>query len=212
VGIVGAVRDVSIRDEVSPEIYESHLQVNSHPVDAMHTTLVIRGPQATALATPARSEIAAVNPNQPITQIQSMEQVLRSSVAAQRFNARMLTALAALALVLAAAGIYGVISYSVARRVHEIGVRMALGATGSQVLRLVVQQGLVAVLAGVLAGAVGATFLTRLLVSLLYDVSPIDPLTFMTVALLLMAVAFVACYVPARRAASVDPLVALRYE
>jgi putative ABC transport system permease protein len=212
VGVVGAVRDTSIRDELSPEIYESYLQVNSHPIDALQTTLVIRGPQATALATPVRSEIAAVSPNQSIPQIQSMEQVLRSSLAAERFNARMLTGLAALALILAATGIFGVISYSVARRTHEIGVRMALGARGWQVLRLVLRQGLLIALVGVVAGAVGALFLTRLLVSFMHDVSPTDPFTFVTVALLLMGVALVACYVPARRASRVDPLVALRYE
>jgi putative ABC transport system permease protein len=159
-----------------------------------------------------QSEIAVVSPNQPIPQIQSMEQVLRSSVAAERFNARLLTALAVLALILAAAGIYGVIAYSVARRTHEIGVRMALGARSGQVLRLVLRQGLLMALVGVVAGAVGALFLTRLLVSFLHDVSPTDPLTFLTVALLLMGLALVACYVPARRAARVDPLVALRYE
>jgi putative ABC transport system permease protein len=159
-----------------------------------------------------QSEIAVVSPNQPIPQIQSMEQVLRSSVAAERFNARLLTALAVLALILAAAGIYGVIAYSVARRTHEIGVRMALGARSGQVLRLVLRQGLLMALVGVVAGAVGALFLTRLLVSFLHDVSPTDPLTFVTVALLLMGLALVACYVPARRAARVDPLVALRYE
>jgi predicted permease len=212
VGVVGAVRDTSIRDELSPEIYESYLQVNSHPVDSMQTTLVIRGPQATALATSVQSEIAAISPNQPIPQIQSMEQVLRSSLEAERFNARLLTALAALALILAAAGIYGVISYSVARRAHEIGVRMALGARGWQVLRLVLLEGLHIALVGVVAGAVGAVFLTRLLASFLHDVSPSDPLTFVTVALLLIGVALVACYVPARRAIRVDPLVALRYE
>jgi putative ABC transport system permease protein len=159
-----------------------------------------------------RSEIAAFNPNQPITQIQLMEDVLHSSVAAERFNARLLTGLAVLALILAAAGIYGVISYSVAQRSHEFGVRMALGAGRWQVLRLVLGQGLLIALIGVVAGAVGALFLTRLLTSFLHDVRPTDPLTFMTVALLLVGVALVACYVPARRAIRVDPVTALRQE
>jgi putative ABC transport system permease protein len=207
VGVVGAVRDTSIRDELSPELYASYLQVGSYSVQS---TLVIRGQQAAALARPVRSEIAAMNPNQPIPQIQLMDQVLHSSVAAERFNARLLTSLAMLALILAAAGIYGVISYSVAHRAHEIGVRMALGAGRWQVLRLVLRQGLLIALAGVVAGAVGALFLTRLLVSFLHDVSPTDPLTFMTVAMLLVGVALVACYVPARRAIRVDPVKTLR--
>jgi putative ABC transport system permease protein len=159
-----------------------------------------------------RREIAAVNPNQPITQIQLMEEVLHSSVAAERFNTRLLTGLAMLAPILAAAGIYGVISYSVAHRSHEIGIRMALGAGRWQVLRLVLRQGVLIALIGVVAGAVGALFLTRLLTSFLHDVSPTDPLTFMTVALLLVGVALVACYVPARRAIRVDPVTTLRQE
>jgi putative ABC transport system permease protein len=208
VGVVGAVRDTSIRDELSPEIYASYLQVDSYSIQ---TTLVIRGQQAAALATPVRREIAAVSPNQA-TQIQLMQQLLHSSVAAERFNTRLLTGLAGLALILAAAGIYGVISYSVAHRAHEIGVRMALGAGHWQVLGLVLRQGFLIALVGVAAGTVGALFLTRLLTSFLYDVSPTDPLTFMTVALLLVGVALVACYVPARRAIRVDPVTTLRQE
>jgi putative ABC transport system permease protein len=159
-----------------------------------------------------RKEIESLSPDQPIPQIESMEQVLYSSVAAERFNARLLTGLALLALILAAAGIYGVLAYSVAHRVHEIGVRMAFGAGRWQVLRLVVGQGLLIALVGVVAGAVGALFLTRLLVSFLHNVSPTDPLTFMTVALLLVGVALIACYVPARRAVRVDPVKTLRQE
>jgi putative ABC transport system permease protein len=116
------------------------------------------------------------------------------------------------ALILAAAGTYGVISCSVAHRAHEIGVRIALGAGRWQVLRLMVRQGLFIALVGVVAGAVGALFLTRLLVSFLHNVSPTDPLTFMAVALLLVGVALVACYVPARRAVRVDPVKTLRQE
>jgi putative ABC transport system permease protein len=209
VGVVGAVRDTSIGDELSPEVYASYLQVGS---DSIQTTLVIRSEQATALATQVRTEIAAVNRDQPIPQIQLMEQVLNGSVAAERFNVRLLTAFAALALILAAAGIYGVVSYSVARRAHEIGVRMALGAGRWQVLRLVLRQGLVITLIGVVAGAVAALFLTRLLASFLHDVSPTDPLTFATVSILLVSVALIACYVPARRAIRVDPVETLRQE
>jgi predicted permease len=207
VGVVGAVRDTSIRDELSPEIYASYFQVDSYSIQ---TTLVIRGPQAAALGAVVRREIAAASPNQPITQIQLMEQVLQASVAAERFNARLLTGSAVLALILAAAGIYGVISYSVAHRAHEIGVRVALGAGRWQVLGLVLRQGLLIALVGVVAGTVGSLFLTQLLTSFLHDVSPTDPFTFVTVGLLLVGVVLVACYVPARRAIQIDPVKTLR--
>jgi putative ABC transport system permease protein len=209
VGVVGAVRDTSIRDELSPEIYTSYLQVDSYSIQ---TTFVIRGQQAAALAMLARREIAAVSPNQPIPQIQSMEQALHASVAAERFNARVLTGLAVLALILAAAGIYGVISYSVAHRAHEIGVRVALGAGRWQVVGLVLRQGFLIALGGVAAGTVGALFLTQLLISFLHDVSPTDPFTFATVGLLLVGVVLLACYLPARRASQIDPIRTLRQE
>jgi len=209
VGVVGAVRDRSIGDELSPEVYASYLQVGS---DSIQTTLVVRGEQAAALATPVRNQIAAVNPDQPVPQIQLMKEVVDGSVAAERFNVRLLTALAALALILAAGGIYGVVSGSVARRAREIGIRMALGAGHWQVLSLVLRQGVVLTLAGVVAGSVGATFLTRLLVGYLHDVSPTDPVTFAIVTTLLVGVALVACYVPALRAVRVDPVTTLRQE
>jgi putative ABC transport system permease protein len=209
VGVVGAIHDTSVSDELAPEVYASYLQVGS---DSIQTTLLLRGEQAASLATAVRNEIQVLNPNQPITQILLLEQVLYGSMAGERFNARLLTVLAGLALILAAVGIYGVISYSVARRKHEIAVRMALGARRGQVLRLVLWQGLVIVLTGIVVGASGAIFLTRLLTSFLHDVSPTDPLTFATVSGLLVAVAFVACYVPARRAIRVNPITALRQE
>jgi predicted permease len=209
VGVVGAVRDRGLRDELSPEFYASYLQVGTYSIQS---ALVIRARQAAALAKPVRSEIAAMNPDQPIPQIDLMEQVLRTSVGAERFNAGLLTALAVLALILAAAGIYGVISYSVAHRAEEIRIRMALGAGSWQVMRLVLRQGIIVALIGVLAGTVAAMFLTRLLTSLLYGVRPIDPLTFTSVGVLLFVVAFVACYLPARRAIRLDGSTALRQE
>jgi putative ABC transport system permease protein len=209
VGVVGAVHDTSIGDELAPEVYASYLQVGS---SSIQTTLLLRGERAASLATAARNEIYAVNPNQPLPQILPLEQVIYESIAGERFNARLLTALAGLALLLAALGIYGVVSYSVAYRKREIGVRMALGAQRGQVLRLLLWQELSIVLTGVILGASGAMFLTRLLTSFLHDVSPTDPLTFAAVSMLLLAVAFLACYVPARRAIRIDPVKALRQE
>ena len=137
---------------------------------------------------------------------------VNSSVATPRYRTTLLALFAALAMILAATGIYGVMSYSVAQRTHEIGVRMAVGARQRDVLKLVVRQGMLLALIGVVVGLAGAFALTRVMSSLLFGVTAKDPLTFGAVAGLLSAVAFIACFVPARRATKVDPLVALRYE
>jgi putative ABC transport system permease protein len=144
--------------------------------------------------------------------IKTMNDLLYESVARERFTMLLLAIFAGLALVLAGIGIYGVINYSVARRTHEIGIRMALGADSKAVLRLVVRQGLKLAVAGVAIGLGAALALTRLMSSLLFGVSAIDPLTFTGVSLILITVAVVACSIPARRATKVDPMEALRYE
>jgi putative ABC transport system permease protein len=141
-----------------------------------------------------------------------MDDVRDASVAQPRFSSQLLGLFAALALVLAAVGLYGLMAYSVTQRRNEIGIRMALGATRESILRLVLRQGSLLALAGIGLGLVASILVTRLLSSLLFDVSPGDPMTFLTVASLLVGVALLATYIPARRATKVDPMVALRYE
>ena len=159
-----------------------------------------------------RSAIKQVNKTQYIPQVRTMDEMLAETVAGRRFSMMLVGAFASVALILAAVGIYGVMSYSVTQRTHELGIRMALGAQTSDVLRLVVVQGLSLAIAGVAIGLVAAFALTRLMSGLLFGVSATDPLTFAVISLILTGVALVACFVPARRAAKVDPIVALRYE
>src|SRR5260370_12572173 len=156
--------------------------------------------------------IHSFDEDQPIADIQPLDAFLVKSVARPRFQSVLLTTFAGLALLLAAIGIFGVMSYSVAQRSHEIGIRVALGAQREQVLRLIVSQGLVLALIGTAAGLAGAFALTRYLRTLLFNVSPTDWLTFMLVPLVLCAVALAARYLPARRAIRADPMIALRYE
>ena len=159
-----------------------------------------------------REAVGEVDKEMPITSLRTMEDYLSESVSQRRFNAILLGAFAILALILAAVGLYGVISYSVLHRTHEIGIRIALGAKRRDVFKLVIGQGMLLALIGVAIGLGAAFALTRLMSGMLYGISPTDPLTFAGIALLLIAVALLACYVPARRATKVDPMVALRCE
>ncbi len=159
-----------------------------------------------------RSQITAIDPEQPIYHVATLEQTLSESVAPRRFNMAVLGIFAAIALVLAAVGVYGIMAFSVTQRTHEIGVRMALGAERRAVLGLIVRQGLAFTLTGVMIGIGGAWVLTRFLTSFLYAVRPTDPATFLVVSAVLVAVSILATYIPARRATKVDPMVALRYE
>jgi len=160
----------------------------------------------------ARAKVREIDKDLPILNVNTMEQLVAQSVAQRRFGMFLLATFAILALVLAAIGNYGVVSYSVAQRTQEIGVRMALGAQTQDVLKLILRNGLTLAILGVGIGLAGALFLTRLMAKLLFEVRPTDGLTFAAVSVGLLAVAFLASYIPARRATKVDPLVALRYE
>jgi len=208
VGIVGDVRAFDLGEQQWPQMYFPILQ---HPLDAAF--LVIHGTQnSTATIATLRGVIRSVDKNEPIASIGTMEQLISQSVAAPRFRTLLLGVFAGLAFLLAVVGIYGIISYSVSQRAHEMGIRMALGAERRDVVRLVVGQGMRLTLIGVAIGLVAALGLTRLLASYLYSVRPTDPVTFGVVAMVMVAVALLACYIPARRATKVDPMVALRYE
>jgi len=208
VGVVGDVRHLGLDRGLRPEIYIPFIQFGGPP-----STLVVRangGPRSLIAA--IRNEVKAIDKDQPISNIKTLDELLENSVAQRRFNLMSLGIFAGVALALAAVGIYGVMSFLVAQRTHEIGVRMALGAQQCDVLKLVVGRGLRLVLIGLGVGGAGALALTQLLRNLLFDVSATDPLTFGLIAMLLLGVAFLACYLPARRATKVDPLVALRQE
>ena len=176
------------------------------------TLIVKSGTDPAALTSAIRDAIASIDKDQPIFGIATMQQLVRNSVSTRRITLILLGLFSALALVLAAIGIYGVISYSVAQRTHEIGIRMALGAPRAGVLRMILAQGAKIAGAGVVIGMVASFGLTRLMANLLFSVSAADPLTFAAVAMLLMLVALIACYIPAQRALRVDPVIALRYE
>ena len=208
VGVVNDTKEAGLDAPTRPEIY---VPFSQRPRAAMtliaHTTA---GPEQ--LADAMRAAVRAVDPVQPVYRVSTMEQFFSAQVAAPRATMFLMGALAGAALLLSAVGIYGVVAYAVTQRTHEIGIRMALGATRLDVLRLVVGQGMSLTLLGEVIGLAGAFALTRLMTSLLFGVSATDPATFTVIALLLAGVALLACYIPARRATKVDPLVALRYE
>jgi putative ABC transport system permease protein len=205
IGIVGDVRHRALESEPRAAMYMPAYE------GSMNVVIRSKG-DANNLTAAVRKEVRAIDPDQPVANVRTMEQWLDRAVAAPRYRTGLIGLFALVALVLASTGIYGVMSYSVTQRTHEIGVRMALGARQLDVLKLVVRQGMGLVVIGVLLGVFAAIGLTRVMSSLLFGVTAKDPLTFVAVATALTLVAFVACYLPARRATKVDPLVALRYE
>jgi len=209
VGVVGDIRHAGLDVEPTPEYYVPYEQTN---VDDLTVVARTTGGNPASIAAPLRDAIRAIDKEQPVYNIRPMTQLLTDSLAQRRFNMVLLGGFALLALVLAGIGIYGVMSYSVAQRTREIGVRIALGAQSRDVLKMVLSQALGLTVLGIALGLVGSFALTRFLVTLLFEVKPTNLTTFAFVSMVLGAVAIAACLVPARRATKVDPLVALKYE
>jgi predicted permease len=213
VGVVGHVKHYGLDVEGREQIYFPHQQPLFGTFVPRDMTLAVRTSLDPASVTSAiREQVAALDKDLPLFSIATMDQLISTSVAQPRLNLSLLVAFAALALVLSAVGVYGVMAYAVTQRTHEIGIRMALGALPSDVLRQVLAEGGRLAAAGVALGLIAALALTRLMASLLFGVKPTDPVTFIAVAAMLVCVALAACYIPARRATHVDPIIALRYE
>jgi putative ABC transport system permease protein len=217
VGVVEHVKHYGIDGQIPVEnqFYSALSQV---PKDLMRimagrmSLLVRTGSDPASLAAPVRAQVMATDPDQPVFNVRPMEQVVAASIAGRRFSMLLFAIFAGVALLLAAVGIYGVMSYSVTQRTHEIGIRMALGAKAADILRMVVRQGLLLALIGVGIGLTASFILTRLMSNLLFGIGAADPTTFAGIAVILTLVAAVASYIPARRATKVDPMIALRYE
>jgi putative ABC transport system permease protein len=209
VGVVGDVRYEGLHAKVQPTFYLPYQQSPWFDMSLVVRTSVA---EPRSLAAAVSREVWALDRDLPVARVATMEELMSRSVAQPRFRTLLVAVFSCVALLLAAVGVYGVMSYAVVRRTHEIGVRVALGAQVRDVLRLVVGHGLRLVLAGIGLGLAGALLLTRVMEGLLYGVSAADPLTYAGIAVLLAAVALLASYIPARRATKVDPMVALRYE
>ncbi|HEV2298118.1 MAG TPA: ABC transporter permease [Candidatus Acidoferrales bacterium] len=211
IGVAGDVKHSGLNQPADPAVYAPFAQ--SDEAWRRWMTLTIRTRSASAgLVEAVKKQVWSVDSQIPVSDAQSMDGLMAVSLAQQRFNMLLLGFFAALALILAAVGIYGLMAYGVSQRTHEIGIRIALGAQRRDVLWLVVANGAKLALSGIAVGVAGALALTRVMTSLLFEVKPTDPATFVSVAILLTLVALLACYIPARRAMRVDPMVALRYE
>jgi putative ABC transport system permease protein len=215
VGVARDTRNSGLDEEVKPEAYLPYTQSAPDYLAASISGMVVvarttSDPQGMAAA--VKREVQGLDRNQPVYNIKTMEQYLADSIAQRRFNMLLLAVFAGVAVLLAVVGLYGMMSYTVLQRTHEIGLRMALGAQGRDILRMAVRQGLVIILIGIAVGLAGALALTRVMSGLLYGVGVTDPPTFAAIASLLAFVSLLACYIPARRATKVDPLIALRYE
>jgi putative ABC transport system permease protein len=208
IGVVGDAKHYWLEEESRPQMYAAYSQQ-----PGIFATVVMRtSVEPLSLAETVRQAIWKVDSDQPMWKIRTVEFLVNRSVADRKFLLALMGIFASLALLLTMIGLYGVISYLINQRTQEIGIRMALGAQAGDILRMVLKQGMTLVFAGVALGLGTAWLLTRLISRLLYQVSATDPLTFTSISLLLITVALLACYLPARRATKVDPLVALRYE
>jgi putative ABC transport system permease protein len=212
IGVVEDTKNAGMDKPAGPELYLPSHQIAQFGLSTNMNFVVRSDGDPRAVASSIRSVIREVDPSLPVYGLSPMSEVVAKSMVQPRFLSLSLATFSGIALFLAAIGIYGVMAYSVAQRTQEIGVRMALGAQRLHVLRLVFSQGFVLLMIGMVIGLGGAFALTRLLRTLLFEITPTDPLTYSGVVALLIIVAFLACYVPARRATKVDPLVALRYE
>jgi putative ABC transport system permease protein len=208
IGVVGDIRNSNLSRAPRAAYYVPATQV---PFSQM-VAIVKTNSEPRSFIPAMTKQVAAMDPDIPLFAVKSMEEYMSASVAAPRFSTTLLTIFAGVALVLTIVGLYGVMSYSVAQRTNEIGIRLALGAQSRDVLLMVVKQGSTLILLGLVIGLAGAYALTRLIESLLFGVTAKDPFTFAAVAVLLAVVALIACYIPAWRATKVDPLDALRYE
>jgi predicted permease len=208
VGVIGDVKQLGLDSSAKPEVYFPYLQVS----DPSMSLVVRTTSDPLSLVAAVKNQIQTIDKDLPIDQAKTMQQLLAESVSGRRFNMLLLSVFALVALVLAVVGIYGVMSYTVTQRTHEIGIRVAIGAQSRDVFRMVIGQGMILAMIGVAFGLVGAFGLTRLMTTMLFGVEPTDPATFVSIAVLLTIVALVACCIPGRRATKVDPLVALRYE
>ena len=195
-------------DELLPQVFQPFAQSPSTDI----TVLLRTASDPRRVVSALRSQVLAIDKELPLSDVATMDDLLAGETAGQRFEAAAVGLFAALALILAGVGIYGVISYMVSQRTHEIGIRMALGAQQGDMLRMVIRDGMFMAGTGMAVGIGGALALTRLLRSLLFQITPADPATYSAVTVILVVVALAACYIPARRAMRVDPMVALRYE
>ncbi|HEY6806527.1 MAG TPA: ABC transporter permease [Pyrinomonadaceae bacterium] len=213
IGVVGDVRQYGLDEQAIPEVYVPFLQ-DPLSTNYQRAMMLVAKTETEpgAVAASLRDQVTSLDRSLPIYALKPMNEYLYDSLARRRFNLTLLSVFGVVALLLAAVGIYGVISYSVSQRTQEIGIRLALGAKTRDVLLMVVRQGMVLAIAGILLGMIGAFVLTRLMKVLLFEVSPTDPVTFIATGSLLILVALLACLIPARRATRVDPLIALRYE
>ena len=210
VGVVGDTRTEGLEIEPKPEIFVSHASSIGYPNSMTYFVRTVTDPLR--LLPAVKEKIREVNKEQAFSSVATIDQLVERSLNRRRFNLLLLASFAVLALILAGVGLYGLISFMTAQRTHEIGIRMAFGADPRDVLKLIIGEGMTLTLAGIVIGLLASFALTRLMESLLFGITTMDPVTFVVIAFVLGAVPLLACYIPARRATKVDPMVALRYE